>query len=141
MTTHLFFSQYQQVIISLCMLSVFNEVNHCSKEAGKFRLVVPFWFHKEVQKKNKGFSLPWRRGFRKEIRKGKVAQSCPALCYPMDYTVHGILQARMLEWVAFPFSRGPSQPRNLTQISQNCRQILYQLSYQASSKPITKDRQ
>ena len=32
----------------------------------------------------------------------KVAQSCPTLCDPMDYTVHGILQARILEWVAFP---------------------------------------
>ena len=36
---------------------------------------------------------------------------------PMDYTVHGILQARMLEWVAMPFSRGSSQPRNWTQVS------------------------
>ena len=44
----------------------------------------------------------------------KVAQSCPILCHPMDYTVHGILQARILEWVAFPFSRGSSQPRNQT---------------------------
>ena len=35
----------------------------------------------------------------------------------MDCTVHGILQARILEWVAFPFSRGSSQPRDLTQIS------------------------
>ena len=40
----------------------------------------------------------------------KVSQSCPTLCNPMDYTVHGILQARILEWVAFPFSRGPSNP-------------------------------
>ena len=40
----------------------------------------------------------------------KVAQSCPTLCNPMDYTVHGILQARILEWVAFPSSRGSSQP-------------------------------
>ena len=32
----------------------------------------------------------------------KVAQLCPTLCNPMDYTVHGILQARKLEWVAFP---------------------------------------
>ena len=32
----------------------------------------------------------------------KVAQSCPILCDPMDYTVHGILQARIPEWVAFP---------------------------------------
>ena len=35
----------------------------------------------------------------------------------MDYTVHGILQARILEWVALPFSRGPSQPRDWTQVS------------------------
>ena len=44
--------------------------------------------------------------------KVKVAQSCLTLCDPMDYTVHGILQARILEWVAFPVSRGSSQPRN-----------------------------
>ena len=36
----------------------------------------------------------------------KVAQSCPTLCDPMDCIVHGILQARRLEWVAFPFSKG-----------------------------------
>ena len=48
----------------------------------------------------------------------KVAQLCPALCNPMDYTVHGILQARILEWVAFPFSRGSSQPRDWTQVSR-----------------------
>ena len=39
------------------------------------------------------------------------------LCDPMDYTVHGILQARVLEWVAFPFSRGSSQLRDWTQVS------------------------
>ena len=47
----------------------------------------------------------------------KVAQSCLTLCDPMDYTVHGILQARILEWVAFPFSMGSSQPRDQTQVS------------------------
>ena len=47
----------------------------------------------------------------------KVAQSCPTLCDPMVYIVHGILQARILEWVAFPFSRGSSQPRDRTQVS------------------------
>ena len=46
-----------------------------------------------------------------------VAQLCPTLYDPMDYTVHGILQARILEWVAFPFSRGSSQHRDQTQIS------------------------
>ena len=50
--------------------------------------------------------------------KMKVAQSYPTLCNPMDYTVHGILQARILEWVAIPFSRGSSQPRNQTQVSR-----------------------
>ena len=49
--------------------------------------------------------------------KVKVAQSCPTLCDPIDYTVHGILQARILEWVAFPFSRGSSQPRDWNQVS------------------------
>ena len=49
--------------------------------------------------------------------KVKAAHSCPTLCDPMDYTVHGILQARILEWVAVPFSRGSSQPRDPTQIS------------------------
>ena len=45
---------------------------------------------------------------RKKV-KVKVAQSCPTLCDSMDYTVHRILQARILEWVAFPFSRGSSE--------------------------------
>ena len=51
-----------------------------------------------------------------------VAQSCPALFNPMDCSppgssVHGTLQARILEWVAIPFCRGSSQPRDQTQVS------------------------
>ena len=51
-----------------------------------------------------------------------VTQSCLTLCDPMDYSpqgssVHGILQARRLEWVAFPFSRGSSPPRDRTWVS------------------------
>ena len=46
--------------------------------------------------------------------KVKVAQSCLTLSDPMDYIIHGILQARILEWVAFFFSRGSSLPRNRT---------------------------
>ena len=49
--------------------------------------------------------------------KAKVSQLCPTLRHPMDCTVHGILQARILEWVAVPFSRGSSQPRDRTQVS------------------------
>ena len=48
----------------------------------------------------------------------KVVQLCSTLCDPMDYTVHGILQARIPEWVAFPFSQGSFQPRDRTQVSR-----------------------
>ena len=48
----------------------------------------------------------------------KVTQSCLTLCNRMDYTVPGILQAKILEWVAFPFSRGSSQPRDQAQVSR-----------------------
>ena len=48
----------------------------------------------------------------------KDAQLCPTLCDPVDDTVNGILQAQILERVAFPFSRGFSQPRDQTQVSR-----------------------
>ena len=51
------------------------------------------------------------------VLKVKVAQSCLTLCNPMYYTIHGILQARKLEWVAFPLTRGSFQPRDQTQVS------------------------
>ena len=47
----------------------------------------------------------------------KVTQFCPTLWDPVDYTVHGILQAIILEWVAFPFSRRSSQDRHQTKVS------------------------
>ena len=67
-------------------------------------------------------------------------QSCPTLCDPMDCSppgssVHGILQARILEWVAISFSRGSSWPRDQTRVSYiassllHRRRILYQLSH------------
>ena len=49
-------------------------------------------------------------------KKVKVIQLCPALCELVDYTVPGILQARILECVTFPFSRS-SQPRDQTHVS------------------------
>ena len=55
------------------------------------------------------------KGTKQAGKKVKVTQSCPILCNPMD---HGIPQARILEWVAFPFSRGSSQPRDGTQVSR-----------------------
>ena len=52
----------------------------------------------------------------------KSLQFCPPLCNPKDSSppgssVHGILQVRTLEWVAIPFSRGSSWPRDRTQVS------------------------
>ena len=61
-------------------------------------------------------SFPFTEFALKE-EKVKVAQSYPTLCDLMDCSVHGILQTRLMEWVAFPFSRGSSQPWNRTQIS------------------------
>ena len=71
-----------------------------------------------------------------EVKKwSEVAQSCPTLCNPMDCSlpgssVHGIFQARILEWVAISFSSGSSWPRDQTWVSCvpcNGRQILCQL--------------
>ena len=55
-------------------------------------------------------------------KESEVVQSCPTLCYSMDCTlpgssVHGIFQARVLEWVAISFSRGSSRPRDQSQVS------------------------
>ena len=73
----------------------------------------------------------------------QVAQLCPTLCDPMDYTAHGILQARVLEWVAFPCSRGSSQPRDRTQVSHmQADSLPTELSGKPpnSEKPITNTK-
>ena len=62
------------------------------------------------------------RNFWSEVKSSQVTQSCPTLCDPVDYSppgssVHGILQARILEWVAISFSRGSSWPKDRTQVS------------------------
>ena len=79
--------------------------------------------------------------FRAVLCCAKSLQSCPTLCDPMDgsppgSSVHGILQARILEWVAMPSSRGSSQPRDQTHISHvSCigRQVLYHWRHLGSS--------
>ena len=65
----------------------------------------------------------------------KVIQSCPTLCDPIDYTVHGILQARILEWVAVPFSRGSSQPRDWTQVSSIASRFLTSWATRKAAEP------
>ena len=84
------------------------------------------------------------------------AQSCPAVCNPMDYPARLLcpwnFQARILDWIAIPFSRRSSQPRDWTCVSYVSyigRQILYRLSPQGSpsngivvvlfSHPVTSD--
>ena len=59
--------------------------------------------------------------FRLSLKWSEIAQSCPTLCDPTDCSllcssVHGIFQARVLEWVAISFSRGSSWPRDQTQV-------------------------
>ena len=56
----------------------------------------------------------------------------PTLCDPMDYTVHGNLQARILEWVAFPFFRGIFLTQESNPGLPHCRCILYQPSHKGS---------
>ena len=58
----------------------------------------------------------------------KVPQWCPTLWDPMDYIVNGILQAKILESVDFPFSRGSSQPRNQSQVSCNAGRFFTSLA-------------
>ena len=65
----------------------------------------PYWIHITTRKSE-----------------SEVTQSCPTLCNPTDCSlpgssIHGILQARILEWVAVSFSRGSSRPRNRTHVS------------------------
>ena len=69
------------------------------------------------------------------MHRAKLLQSCTILCDPVDCSppgssVHGILQARILEWVAMPSSRGPSQPRNRIGVSY------FYLHWQAGSLPL-----
>ena len=67
--------------------------------------------------KNTGMGCHFFLQCMKVKSESEVAQSCLTLCNPMDYTVHRILQARILEWVACPFSSGSSRPRNRTGVS------------------------
>ena len=64
----------------------------------------------------------WRTAECIELYAAKLCQLCPTLCDPIDSSplgssVYGILQARILEWVAIPFSRGSSQPKDGTRVS------------------------
>ena len=72
------------------------------------------------------------------VKWSEVAQSCPTLCDPMDCSlpgssVHGILQAIELEWIAISFSSGSSWPRDRTWVSRIVDRHFYHLSHQGSA--------
>ena len=79
-----------------------RDQNQVSRTAGGFFTI---WATREAQK-----------GDMKSV-KVKVTKSCPTLCNPVDYIVHWILQAGILEWVVYPFSSRSSLPRNWTGVS------------------------
>ena len=85
--------------------------------SGPMRPLVEPWEDSQSGQTRKGEGTVWG-----DAKVSEDAQSCPTLCDPMDYSlpgssIHGIFQARMLEWVAMPSSRGTSQPRDQTHIS------------------------
>ena len=71
--------------------------------------------------------VPWTNVMAMKV---KMAQLYPTLCDLMIYTVHGILQARILEWANFSFSRGSFKSRDQTQVSLIAGRLFYQLSHQ-----------
>ena len=94
------------------MLTIWAGLNPCSAFLS-FELflawILSFFFFFSFRSVNISLG-PWVKV------KVKVAQLCPTVCKAMVYT--GILQARILEWVASPFSRGSSQSRGWTQVSR-----------------------
>ena len=92
--------------------------------------------------KNTGVGCHFLLQCMKVKSESEVAQSCPTLSDPMDgslpgSSIHGIFQARVLEWGAMAFSRGSPQPRDRTQVSCIVSKTLYRLSHQGSPQSIT----
>ena len=102
------------------------------------KLCPPHSYTAALSHSNSQCDYIWRQSLeevnkmKKRPHKVKATQSCPTLCDPVDYTAHGILQVRILEWVAYPLLQGifPTQGSNPGLL--HCRRILYQLSYQGS---------
>ena len=100
---------------------------------GSLRIVRRQQEQRENQDRSPSWALPSKAGQGKQSAIGcccLVTQSCPTLCDPMGCSppgssAHGILQARVLEGVARPFSRGSSRFRDGTPGLLHCRQILY----------------
>ena len=85
--------------------------------------------------------LPWATTALNPKGKVLVAQLCPTLCDPVDCSplgssVLGMLQARVPEWVAIPFSRGSSQPKDQTWVSRIVGRFFYHLSHQGNTNNV-----
>ena len=103
--------------INLCLLHCRQLLHHCTTWEDRPQIALAnSGCSKNCKKKKKKFTS-YKPNLCFLKKKVKIAQSCPILCDPRDYTVHRILQARILEWVAYSFSRGSSQPRDGTQVS------------------------
>ena len=134
---HIFSSNYFRSLKTILMLKI--KKNNNNNVSVRVRSNCnPHTLLSEVQ--NGTATLENSRFFKFEIYLlcTKPLQSCPALCDPMECrlpcsSVHGILQARILEWVAMPSSRGSSQPRDW-----NC--ISYFLHWQVGSLPVAPPR-
>ena len=132
-----------QRFLSLLFFPFFPYILFCSSDFHNYIFQITFPFFSSVILILISFSISlisvcfFFISCRPYVKKwSEVAQSCPTLCNPMDCSlqgcsVHGIFQARVLEWVVISFSRGSSQPRDQAQVS-HCRQTIYRLSHQGS---------
>ena len=114
-TSHLHSHESPLTTCTLTGPMLVMQVPYCSVCHGRACRVFQFLFLLRYSSFALGFSMSL-------VVVVKVAQLCLTLCNPMDCSlpsssVHGILQARILEWLAIPFSRGFSQPRNQIQVS------------------------
>ena len=124
--------------VDCCLISVWSKSSMALKVCRTtvlicFKTAVPNLFDTwDLFHRRQFFHRPGGRGvvlgmIQAHYSEVKIAQSCPTLWDPTGYAVHGILQAGILEWVAFPFSA-----QGLNQGLRHHRQILYQLSHKGS---------
>ena len=122
-----------QSLWKIC-LSVSNEVTH-TLAVGSSNATLMYLPKRD---ENRETLVGNNSNVHKQESESEVTRSCLILCDPMDCSlpgssIHGIFQARTMEWVAISFSRGSSQPRDQTWVSCIGRWILYCLSLLGSS--------
>ena len=100
-----------------------------SQESGMTAVTKQSFVLSEGERQTEEGLLPWvslasRYGRRKKVKSLSCVQLCdPVDCSPPGSSVHGILQARILEWVAISFSRGSFQPRDRSQVSHTAGRL------------------